>query len=219
MSAVITTTAAPEIVVEQRIVLPCVSWETYERIMREHEDRIAPRFTYDNGELEIYLPTRKHEKTAEVLSDIVKIITEERGVEILSLRSTTYKKNNPKQRGVEPDGCFYVQSYEQVFGIEEFDLLKFPPDLVIEVDVTSPSINRFPIYADFGVPEIWRYSNEKVEIFELQKNGEYIQVSESLALPKLTSEVLTEFLSLSQHEPRFVWLKKVREWARNNGEL
>ena len=217
MSTVVTT-AEPKISSENRI-LKQVSWETYEQILAEHESRSAPRFTYDNGKLEIYLPTRKHEKTAEVLSDIVKIITEERGVEILSLRSTTYKKNNPKQRGVEPDGCFYVQSYEQVFGIEEFDLLKFPPDLVIEVDITSPSIDRFPIYADLGVPEIWRYKNEKVEIFELQKNGEYIQVSESLALPKLTSDALTEFLSLSQHEPRFVWLKKVREWARNNGEL
>ena len=214
MSAVITTTAAPEIVVEQRIVLPCVSWETYERIMREHEDRIAPRFTYDNGELEIYMPTRKHEKTAEVLSDIVKIITEERGMEILSLRSTTYKKNNPKQRGVEPDGCFYVQSYEQVFGIEEFDLLKFPPDLVIEVDITSPSIDRFPIYADLGVSEIWRYSNEKVEILQLQ-NGEYAEVNESLALPKVTGDVLIEFLNLGRTEKRLAWIKKVREWARS----
>ena len=213
MSAVVTTTAT-EIIVEQRIVLHNVSWEVYEGLMKSHEDRSAPRFTYDNGELEIYMPSQKHERIADFLSDAVKAIAEEREVEVLSLRSTTYKKK-PKQTGVEPDGCFYVQSYEQIFNLQQIDLVKFPPDLAIEVDVTNPSISRFPIYADFKVPEIWRYEKEKVEILELQ-TGEYVEVGESSALPKVTGAVLTEFLNQSQIEKRSAWLKIVREWTRAN---
>ena len=210
MSAVVTV---PEIAFENRIVLHDVSWEIYERLTREHENRSAPRFIFDNGELEICMPSQPHEQINRNFEILVSAITEEREIGILSLGSTTFKKK-PTQKGVEPNCCFYVQKFAEVFGVEKIDLIKFPPDFVIEVDVTSPSINRFPIYADFGVPEIWRYSNEKVEIFELQKNEEYIEVGESLALPKLTSDALTEFLSLSQHEPRFVWLKKVREWTK-----
>lgn len=213
MSAVVTTTAA-EIIVEQRVVLHDISWETYERLMREHENRSAPRFAFDNGELEIYMPSQPHEFNAQFLGDFVKIIAEEREIEVLCLGSTTFKKK-PKQKGVEPDGCFYLQSYDKVFGVEKINLIKFPPDIAIEIDITTPSINRFPIYADFRVPEIWRYSQAKVEIYVL-RGSNYVEIPESAALPKVTGELLTEFLSLSQTERRLAWLKIVREWACAN---
>jgi len=31
-----------------------------------------------------------------------------------------------------------------------------PPDLVIEIDIPSPSFSKLPIYADMGVPDVWR---------------------------------------------------------------
>ena len=140
-----------QVVIEEHVILSDVSWESYERLLKDHEDRSVPRFIYNDGVLEIYMPSQKHEKKAEFLADILRTIAEEREIEILSLRSTTFKKDSTK-KGVEPDGCFYMQSYERVFGMETIDLELFPPDLVIEIDIFSPSIDRFPIYAEFKVP-------------------------------------------------------------------
>ena len=201
-----------QIIIEERVVLHDVPWEIYEGLMTTHTDHSAPRFTYDQGQLEIYMPSQKHEKNAELLGDLVKTIAEERDIEVLSLGSTTFKKEE-SAKGVEPDGCFYLQSYEVVFGTEKIDIEVFPPDLVLEIDVTSPSIERFPIYADFRVPEIWRHVKEKVKIYILHGSA-YIEVGESLVFPQVTATVLTGFLLASQTEKRSLWLKSVREWMR-----
>ncbi len=41
--------ATAEVAGEQRIVLSHVCWETYERLLDDHENSSAPRFTYDRG--------------------------------------------------------------------------------------------------------------------------------------------------------------------------
>lgn len=210
MSAVLTEPKV-QVVVEEHVVLHDMSWDFYEQLMKKYEDHSAPRFVYDQGELEIYQPSQQHEEKSGFLDDIVKAIAEEREIESRNIRSTTFKKVSAK-KGVEPDGCFYLQSYEKVFGIQEIDLEKYPPDLVIEVDIFSPSINRFPIYAVFKVPEIWRYQNDEVKIY-LFDGKEYIETNKSTALPKVTGEILTKSLADSETMKRSTWLKNVRNWA------
>lgn len=210
--ATVLTEPKTQIMIEEHVVLSGVSWKSYEQLMKDHEDRSAPRFIYDKGCLEIYMPSQKHEEKAEFLGDIAKTIAEEREIELLSIRSTTFKKDSAK-KGVEPDGCYYLQSYERVFGIEKIDLEQFPPDLVIEVNIFSPSINRFPIYAEFKVPEIWRYTDDEVKIY-LFDGENYLESAESFALPKITSEILTRLLAESETLKRSVWLKTVRDLAR-----
>ena len=198
-----------QILIEEHVVLRDLSWSVYEQLITEHESRSAPRFIYNNRNLEIYIPSQKHEEKAEFLADIVKTITEEREIETFSIRSTTFKKDST-QKGVEPDGCFYLQSYDKVFGMGKIDLEQFPPDLAIEVDIFSPSINRFPIYAEFKVPETWRYQNDEVKI-HLFDGENYLESDESLALPSITSELLTRLLTESETVKRSAWLKNVRE--------
>lgn len=212
---VVLTEPKTQVLIEEHIILRGVSWKTYEALMEEHENQSAPRFTYNKGNLEIYMPPQKHEKKAEFLGDIVKTIAEEREIETLSIRSTTFKKDD-LEKGVEPDGCFYLQSYDQVFGEEKINLEQFPPDLVIEVDIFSHSINRFPIYAEFKVPEIWRYSDDQVKIY-LFDGENYIESDESHALPKITGELLTRLLAESETMKRSAWLKNVRELNQEQG--
>jgi len=95
----------------------------------------------------------------------------------------------------------------------KIDLEQFPPDLVIEIDIFSPSINRFPIYAEFKVPEIWRYANDEVKI-HLFDGENYLETNESRALPKITGELLTRWLVESETMKRSAWLKKVRDCER-----
>jgi Uma2 family endonuclease len=88
-----------------------------------------------------------------------------------------------------------------------------PPDLVIEVDVTSPSLNKLPIYAALGVPEVWLYKGRQVMFHRLIGNR-YEPVERSLALPCLTGEQATEFLQRGLTESPTAWFRLVREWAQ-----
>jgi Uma2 family endonuclease len=42
------------------------------------------------------------------------------------------------------------------------------------IDIISISLNQLNLYADLGVPEIWRYDGRRIEFYQLQ-NGEYAE--------------------------------------------
>ncbi len=200
---------------EQRVVLYDVSWETYERLLADHLDNSVPHFTYDRGVLAIVSPLQEHEKINRTISLLVDILAEEMDLDVENLGSTTFKRVD-LERGFEPDTCFYIQNEERVRGKTELDLnVDPPPDLVIEIDITSPSLNRFPLFAGFGVPEVWRYDGERMHILVLEEDG-YLERAGSLALPLLTSDVLTRFATEGTTLRRRIWMRQVREWARSN---
>jgi Uma2 family endonuclease len=199
---------------EQRTVLHNISWETYEHLLADHRDSSSPRFTYDRGELEIMVVSGRHERPNRLISLLVEVVADEMELDLVNLGSTTFRRED-LQRGFEPDSCFYIQNEERIRGKVEIDSdVDPPPDLVIEVDITSPSLDRFPIYAHFGVPEVWRYDGERVVVYEFRK-AEYVEVANSLALPWFTSEILTRLVEQGLTMRRTAWLKEVREWAQS----
>src|SRR6266700_436280 len=149
----------------QRVILRRVSWETYERLLAEHEQCSSPRFTYDRGVLEIMSPSIRHERLNRSLATMCEVIAEELHIELDNAGSTTFKRED-LTRGFEPDSCFYVQNVERVRDRDQIDLtVGPPPDLVIEIDISSSSLDRFPIFANIGVPEVWRYDGTRLIIF------------------------------------------------------
>ena len=200
---------------EQRIILSNISWETYERLLADHENSSAPRFTYDRGMLEIMSPNPEHEEANRQLAQIVLILAEERSINVRGLGSTTFRRED-LERGFEPDSCFYIRNEERVRGKKRIDLtVDPPPDLVIEVDITSPSLGKFPIYARLGVPEVWRYDGERLRIHQLTEDTGYAEVRHSAVLPDLTAEVLTRFVGRSSTLDWLPWVREVRGWARD----
>jgi Uma2 family endonuclease len=200
---------------EHRVILHNTSWETYERLMKERGESRVPRFAYDRGELEIMSPSTEHESIAYYIGLLVAVFAEEAGVDLYGAGSTTFDRED-LERGFEPDACFYVRNAERVRGKPRIDLsLDPPPDLVIEVDITSPSFDKFPIYARLGIHEVWRYDGTRAAIFLLEE-GEYVEAGESVALPSLTSDVLTHFVEESTSLGSTDWLRRVRVWAREN---
>jgi Uma2 family endonuclease len=198
---------------EQKVLLSDISWQTYERLLEDHQDSSAPRFTFDRGTLEIMSPSPEHEAYNRSIALLVEFAAEELSVDVYDLGSTTFRRED-LERGFEPDSCFYIQHEEQVRGKSRIDLaVDPPPDLVIEVDITSPSINKLPIYARLGIPEVWRYDGEKLEILKLG-NNRYVEVAESTALAPLTSSVLTGLIERSKSLRRTTWLREVREATR-----
>lgn len=200
---------------EHRVVLHNVGWNTYERLLADHENNSAPRFTYDRGELEIMSPSPEHEKINRRIAQLVLAMAEELSIEAEDLGSTTFRRED-LERGFEPDSCFYIQNEEQIRGKDRIDLaVDPPPDLVIEIDITSPSFSKLPIYAQIGVPEVWRYDGERMTILVLE-GSDYVETSESIVLPPVTSNVLTDLVEKSKATGRTVWLEGAREWVQNN---
>lgn len=198
---------------EQRVVLNHVSWETYESLLADHLDASNPRFTYDCGVLEIMSPSSEHEKINCCIALLVDVLAEELDLDVENLGSTTFRRKDV-ERGFEPDSCFYIQNVERVRGKKKIDLtIDPPPDLVIEIDITSGSLNKLPIYAKLGIPEIWRYESERLLILTLE-NNRYIEGDESLVLPGVTGQAIFSFVADSQSLKRPAWLKNLRAWAR-----
>ena len=198
----------------QRVILPGVSWSTYEALLADLQDSHAAHFSYDQGVLEIMVLSGKHELPREFLTLLVNVIAEERGVDVKGFGSTTFRRAD-LARGFEPDACFYIQNEERVSSKDEIDLsIDPPPDLVIEIDITSPSLGKFPIFAALGIPEVWRYDGARIAIFTLAGDA-YVEQPESIALPKVTSAVLSEFLDASKQLKRTAWLRQVRTWVRS----
>jgi len=199
-----------------RVLLQNVSWSTYESLLRDRLDGASPRFTYDRGDLSIMVTSPHHEEINRTLSLLIELLAEEFGIESRAFGSTTYRRKDLK-RGFEPDSCFYFRNEAQVRGKKSLDLtVDPPPDLVIEIDISNPSLNKLPIFAAFGVPEVWRFNGRELEILILERE-EYIGTNQSKALPSVSTEVITGFLHESGKMGRLEWIKDVRNWAKNAG--
>ncbi|NER39030.1 MAG: Uma2 family endonuclease [Oscillatoria sp. SIO1A7] len=178
------------------IPLVGVSWRTYKSLMAEVGDGRPWRIAYDRGVLEIRMPLEEHEEPKELLGDIITAIADELEIEIRKLGSLTLERED-LSRAVEPDACFYIQNEERVRG-RKIDLQTDPPpDIAIESDYTNSSLNKHGIYAALGVPEIWRYRRNTLEIY-LLAGSEYSRSSQSLAFPFLPVLEVPSFLVQSQ---------------------
>jgi Uma2 family endonuclease len=197
---------------EQRILLRNVSWDTYERLVSDQVDCSAPRLTFDRGELEIMSPSPEHERYNDAVRVIIDVLADELSLEIESLGATTFKREDI-ERGFEPDSCFYVKNESRVRGKTRIDLcVDPPPDFIVEIDISNDSRDKFPIYGDLGVPEVWLYNGVKLTFFKLD-SGLYVESAYSDALPIVASADLTELMEMRKTSGRTSWLRAVRLWA------
>jgi Uma2 family endonuclease len=197
-----------------RVILRNISWQSYQSLIRDFESEPILRLTYDRGTLEIRMPLDPHETFKKALGRLIEAATEELDLEIRSLGSRTCDRED-LARGLEPDQCYYIQNEAQVRGIVQIDLNQCPPpDLAVEVDITPSSLNRFSIYADLKVPEIWRYDGRSLTIYLLQA-GEYQVCDRSSALPVLRAEDVMRFLALYPGNGENQLIKQFRQWVRS----
>jgi Uma2 family endonuclease len=89
-----------------------------------------------------------------------------------------------------------------------------PPDLALEIDITSSSLNQFDLYADLGVPEICRYDGRSIKFYQLE-NGEYAECDFSLAWTMLPTGKVDEFIDRTQTTGATAAVREFREGVRN----
>lgn len=199
---------------ETRMILENISWSTYQGLLADHPESANPRFTYDEGALEIMVLSAENEDSNRTLAALVEVLAEEFDINLRRVGSNTFQRED-LLKGFEPDSSFYFGEHARlVCGKKRLDLAQDPPpDLVIEIDVTNPSLPRFPIFAAVGVPEVWRFDDERVRFFTPAGDG-YAEVEHSVALTPLTGEVATRFLRDNDEIDSTEWMRNVRAWAR-----
>ena len=196
----------------QRLLLHDVSWAEFEAILEELGEHRGTRLAYDNGVLEIMAPLPEHEYFKETIGDAIKDIGETLDLDYESYGSTTWRQQ-AEQAGLESDNCFYFQNEARVRGKLKFDLNQDPPpDLALEIDNTSKSLNRFPIYARLGIPEIWCYDTGILSIYLLQQN-QYFQAKQSRVFPSLNIQDLPRLIESQRDNGRLALRRAVREWV------
>lgn len=197
-----------------RFLLKNISWQTYEALLKDVESQPGLRLTYDQGILEIMTPLAPHERNSRLIGRLVEALTEELNIEICSLGSLTCKRED-LARGLEPDECYYIQNEPVIRSLEQIDLNQDPPpDLAVEIDITSSSINRLALYAALGVPEVWRYDGSRLIIYQLE-GGEYRVCDRSSTFPLITSSEIIRFLELRKSNGETTLIRLFREWVRN----
>lgn len=190
------TPAQKQVSAEVRVVLKGVSWQTFQALLADIGEDRAARLAYDQGILEIMVPYEQHEEPKVLLAGFVEALADELCIEIRHLGSLTLERED-LTRAVEPDTCFYIQNEFLVRG-KEIDLKTVPPpDLVIEIDYTSRSLNKFQIYASLGVSEFWRYENQRLYVYRLV-GEKYDLCDQSLAFPFLPIVEIPDLIEQSK---------------------
>lgn len=198
-----------------RLLLPNIPWTDYEYLLGEITDSSQVRLHYDQGNLEIMTLSPLHESIKVLFSHLLSVLTDELDFGLISLGSTTFKLP-AVARGTEPDDCFYIRRAAAIEGNITIDLTVDPgPDLVIEVDLSHPSLNKMPIYASLDVTELWRYDGTALH-FYLLNNGTYDEIFSSDLFPFLTPQALSQFLEPGKFRDINKMTKNFREWVRAN---
>jgi Uma2 family endonuclease len=190
-----------------------ISWDEYEQLLDQLAQWPGMRVSYDRGRVEIMSPSFQHEKFIAFISGMGRILAEEMDLTVEAAGATTYKQES-LLKGSEGDESFYVKNARAIIGKHRIDLdIDPPPDVVVEVDITNESLSKFPIYAAFLVPEIWRYDGKQTRIYHLV-NETYLERDASLSFPSLTAQAMTEFLEQSKTQGQTVALAAFRLWVR-----
>ncbi len=199
--------------VTNQFLLDNISWETYERLLREVGERRV-RMTYDNGDLEIMTVSFTHENSGDLLGLFVRVLASELNMPLRGGRTTTLR-TKLKKKGLEPDNCYWLAQWRTMRGKTKWQVDESaPPDLALEVDISRSSLNRMNIYAALKVPEVWRYNAKTLRVFCLDSDGEYVQRDNSPTFPTVPLEELVRFVKLSDTEDETTLLHRFTEWVR-----
>jgi Uma2 family endonuclease len=197
---------------EHRFLIRNIDWATYRKISEALNERHF-HMSFDGEALELRTTSDDHAWCSRLLGDFVVVLTEETGQPRRTSGDMTMDRED-LEKGIEADESFYLVNEARVGG-KKIDLsVDPPPDLGIEIDLTTDSRRRFGIYGKIGVPEIWRYDGQAATIYHRQPSGEYQPADRSRYFPFLSAADLTRFLALREQMEENALLRAFREWVR-----
>jgi Uma2 family endonuclease len=197
----------------ERLVLYRVPWEEYETLLKLWGDRRL-RMTYDRGTLEIMYPSLEHGGFQHILARLIEMYCYERDLDIKGAGSVTFRRRL-KDRGLEPDECYWLRNEPAMRGKREFDFeTDPPPDLALEIEVTSSALDKMDIYAKLGFPEVWRYDGTNLHVHQLQADETYRTTDTSRNFPDLSLAELAKWARLGPDLTENRLLRAFAAWVR-----
>ncbi len=151
----------------------------YEQILAQLGDRAIPRIHFRDNHILLMSPLSEHGNQIDVISDLIKALLRDRGKDWQSFHPVTLRRG--KEAGLEPDACFYIDNYQAILGKRKLDMsIDPPPDLAIEIDVTS--FTRIEDYIPLAIPEVWIYKKGELNIYSFEDNN-YLATDHSNIFP------------------------------------
>ncbi|MBW4578073.1 MAG: Uma2 family endonuclease [Tildeniella nuda ZEHNDER 1965/U140] len=164
------------------------TWDEYKSLSQQRGDGSLPRLKYRNGEVLLMSPLFHHGKDASLIADVTTTLLDHRERDYDAFTPITMKL--PEESGIEPDYCFYIDNWEAVSGKRRIDWrIDPPPDLVLEIDVTSYS--DVDDYLPYRVPEVWLYKRHQLRIHQLQDDA-YCVSAQSRYFPGIDLQAVVD---------------------------
>lgn len=197
---------------DRSVLLHNISWKSYLQMSDSVQGESKVHFTYDQGRLEIMVVSIKHELLKKLLAILLERLAENLDIDFLAAGSTTFRRED-LERAFEPDECYYI---ENAFGMRGKETLNMdfdpPPDLSIEVDIAHSSLDRMSIFAAVGIPEVWRYDGERLEI-NILGDGSYHISENSSAFPRVSASALSVIIKDGQRLTQKEFLARIRAYT------
>jgi Uma2 family endonuclease len=166
---------------EKLVTVADVSWEEFKGIEAQLKDNRNVRLSYLSGILEIMSPIgEKHEYVKRTLSYLLEAYMRELGIRFYGIGGFTLEE--PGYASGTSDESYCIGSNKET------------PDIVIEVIVTSGTINRKELYKPKKVPEVWFWKSNQIKIFRLNGSDEYEEVNRSGFFPNLDPALLLQYI-------------------------
>ena len=168
---------------EKLVTLKNISWEQFKGIEAQLQDNRNVRLSYLSGILEIMSPIGdKHEKVKSTVGLLLEAYIKELGIRFY--RRGGFTLEEPGYASGTPDESYSIGTEKEV------------PDIVIEIIVTSGTINRKELYKPKKVPEVWFWKPNEIKIFRLSESGEYGEVNWSVFFPNLDPALLLHYIAM-----------------------
>jgi Uma2 family endonuclease len=170
------------------LILRYRTWEDYENLLARRQDKAGLRIKYSSltGEIRVMSPLPGHGKNVDMLADFVKALLRKSSKKWEAFTPITLKYSN--QQGAEPDYCFYIENRQRILGKERIDLQNDPPpDLAIEVDLTS--MTKPEDYQIIAPVELWIYRRSGLSIYQYDKK-QYRESQTSYIFPDIDVKTL-----------------------------
>lgn len=202
----------------QSMYFDSVNWDQYVAISDALPDRSNLRITYDSGRLELMSIGDFHELLKYLLGRLIDVLIDEFELDGNGYGQMTHRRKD-LAKALESDACYYLKSWKKVRGRKRIDLSRDPPpDLALEIDISRSSLPRMPIYESIGVPELWRFQNEAVTVYLLDRYGKYKEADRSPTFPLIRPSELADFVRMGISEGGRAMVKAFRQSVREQIE-
>jgi Uma2 family endonuclease len=169
---------------DNTLILEGIRWETFEQLATILQDVEGTKLVYLDGDLEIRMsPSKAHEEAKSTIGLLLEAYLRAKHIRFYATGSVTLGQKDTLGRK-EPDESYTLYRKKDI------------PDLVVEVVITSGSLNILEIYRRISIPEVWFYQDETLMVYSLS-NDQYLKVNHSPLLPELNLEHFTQYVRYS----------------------